>query len=57
MTPARVGMEAWSIANRRAGRFLEGTRAGSPSYVEAPTPYDGAEPALFLAGGITDCPN
>jgi hypothetical protein len=57
MTPARVGMEAWSIANRRAGRFLEGTRAGSPSYVEAPTPYDGGEPALFLAGGITDCPN
>jgi hypothetical protein len=33
------------------------TRAGSPSYVEAPTPYDGTEPALFLAGGITDCPN
>jgi len=33
------------------------TRAGGPSYVEAPTPYDGSEPALFLAGGITDCPN
>jgi hypothetical protein len=33
------------------------TQAGSPSYVEAPTPYAGSAPALFLAGGITDCPN
>lgn len=57
MTPARVGMEAWSIANRRQAGSVKVTRAGSPSYVEAPTPYGGAEPALFLAGGITDCPN
>lgn len=27
------------------------------SYVEAPQEYTGAPPALFLAGGITDCPD
>jgi hypothetical protein len=26
-------------------------------YVEAPKPYDGAGPAVFLAGGITGCPD
>lgn len=26
-------------------------------YVEAPTEYDGDHPSLFLAGGITDCPD
>ena len=26
-------------------------------YVECPTEYDGQGPALFLAGGITGCPN
>jgi hypothetical protein len=26
-------------------------------YVQAPQPYDGPGPVLFLAGGITDCPD
>ncbi len=26
-------------------------------YVEAPTEYAGGRPAVFLAGGITDCPD
>jgi hypothetical protein len=26
-------------------------------YVEAPLPYDGVGPAVFLAGGITGCPD
>jgi hypothetical protein len=26
-------------------------------YVEAPTRYFGGEPAVYLAGGITDCPD
>lgn len=26
-------------------------------YIEAPEAYDGHEPSLFLAGGITDCPD
>jgi hypothetical protein len=26
-------------------------------YIEAPEVYDGNEPSLFLAGGITDCPD
>jgi hypothetical protein len=29
----------------------------STTYIEAPTPYIGKKPALFLAGGITDCPD
>jgi Nucleoside 2-deoxyribosyltransferase like len=27
------------------------------TYFEAPMEYDGAAPAVFLAGGITDCPD
>lgn len=26
-------------------------------YIEAPTEFDASVPAVFLAGGITDCPN
>ena len=26
-------------------------------YIEAPQPYTGTAPSIFLAGGITDCPN
>jgi hypothetical protein len=29
----------------------------SVEYIEAPTEYAGTEPAVFLAGGITDCPD
>lgn len=27
------------------------------TYIEAPEEYTGAQPAIFLAGGITDCPD
>ncbi|GCB42734.1 nucleoside 2-deoxyribosyltransferase domain-containing protein [Streptomyces sp. NL15-2K] len=26
-------------------------------YIEAPAPYDGTSPSVFLSGGITGCPN
>jgi len=29
----------------------------SPLYIEAPTEFDGTTSALFLAGGISHCPN
>lgn len=30
---------------------------GALSYTEAPTPYNGRGPSVFLAGGITGCPD
>jgi Nucleoside 2-deoxyribosyltransferase like len=50
-----LSIKSWEFCATEAR--VRVTLRSSATYVEALTPYVGKEPALFLAGGITDCPD